>query len=86
MFHVKAVGTRVFMIHILLKFCSESVSLLPSKTAKCRMGAATFLGNVDETKNNVLYEDHVSSAFVSVTSYQKMNVLSNFHEIGHRST
>jgi hypothetical protein len=86
MFLVKAVGTRVFMIHILIKFCSESVNLLPSKTAKCRIGAATFLENVDETKNNVLCEDHVTSAFVSVTSYQQMNILSNFHEIRHRSS
>jgi hypothetical protein len=52
---VKAVGTCVFMKHILIKFCSGSVSLLHSKTAKCRIGAATFLGDVEETKNNALY-------------------------------
>jgi len=67
---VKAVGTRVFMIHILIKFFSDSVSLLPSKTTKCRMRAATFLGDVGEIKNSAFCEDHVISAFVPVTSYQ----------------
>jgi hypothetical protein len=56
---VKTLGIYVFTINILIKFCSDSVSLLPSKTAKCRIRAATFLGDVDEIKNNTLCEDHI---------------------------
>ena len=59
MFLVKAVGTRVFTIHILIKFCTDSVSLLPSKTAKRRIRAAIFLGDVDEIKNDALCKDHL---------------------------
>lgn len=59
MFLVKAVGTRVFMIHILIKFYTDSVSFKSFKTAKCTVRAATFLGDVDEIKNNALCEDPV---------------------------
>ena len=69
MFLVKAVVTLVFMILILITFCSDSVSILPSKTAKCSTRAVTFLGDVDEIKNNAFMWRQRRSAFVSVTSY-----------------
>jgi hypothetical protein len=37
-------------LKIFMKFCSDSVSLVPSKMAKCRIRAATFLGFILEIK------------------------------------